>query len=766
MSNPQIKIKKMKKFLFSLGLIAMAFNLTNCAQHEEATPITAPQGDFELFASNASIARTTNDDKNTLWATGDALNVFHAVTDMTEYTLDGKFTLASGSTDRFTGDLNGELDPQEEYDWYVIYPYQANRTSPTASDKKGYTGVGCFASSTQKQDGYNSTKHLSGVDFPIAGVKKAVSAASAPTVAMKNLASVLAFNITNTIDAEVVVKSVTFTAPESIIGTYYINFTDIDNVEFTDSGDNYVSKSATVKVSNGTALAKGALATVYMGIKPFTAAAGSEFTVSVTADVNGVESVYTKTVNSEKGIKFSSNTIKSFPVNFEAEIPSAEDIVEVIDFSKQDYANAQAISSFDGNFCSIAFDKGTNSTAPAYYTTGSAVRVYAGSYFTITSEQTIIGVAFTFGSGEDNTAAENNALSADSGSIANNAWTGEANSIKFTVAGTKGHRRIQKLQITYKVTDPAIIVNPISVAATGAEGEATYSVLKMEDDVTATFATEWISAEAGNGKITYEIEPNYTGAVRVGEITLASASAGITKSVVVEQAADVFNVNLAEIELGANANSTAKFTVNSTYPFSITNPDSTKLSFSPTSGEGTVEITVTALTANSNSEALEIGNIVVSRSVDSKTVSVAATQVASGTVEKVPTDATLSFANKAQRTTYDSSKQVWEQNGIVLTNNKASSTSNVADYANPARFYANSSIEITAPGQITKIVYTANSSSYATTLKSSIGTVSGATVAASGSTVTVTYSTPVDKITINKLSEQVRMNSLTVTYLK
>ena len=200
MSNPQIKIKKMKKFLFSLGLIAMAFNLTNCAQYEEATPITAPQGDFELFASNASIARTANDGEYTLWATGDALNVFHAVTNMTEYTLDGKFTLASGSTDRFTGNLNGELDPQEEYDWYVIYPYQTNRTSPTASDKKGFTGVGCYASSTQKQNGYNSTKHLSGVDFPIAGVKKAVGAASAPTVAMKNLASVLAFNITNTIE--------------------------------------------------------------------------------------------------------------------------------------------------------------------------------------------------------------------------------------------------------------------------------------------------------------------------------------------------------------------------------------------------------------------------------------------------------------------------------------------------------------------------------------------------------------------------------------
>ena len=54
--------------------------------------------------------------------------------------------------------------------------------------------------------------------------------------------------------------------------------------------------------------------------------------------------------------------------------------------------------------------------------------------------------------------------------------------------------------------------------------------------------------------------------------------------------------------------------------------------------------------------------------------------------------ATLSFANKAQRTSLSTSKQVWEQNGIKLTNDKGSSTSNVADYANPARFYKSSKI--------------------------------------------------------------------------
>ena len=123
-------------------------------------------------------------------------------------------------------------------------------------------------------------------------------------------------------------------------------------------------------------------------------------------------------------------------------------------------------------------------------------------------------------------------------------------------------------------------------------------------------------------------------------------------------------------------------------------------------------------------------------------------------------DATLSFADTAQRISFSTSIQVWEQNGIILTNEKGSSTSNIGDYSNPARFYKSSKITITAPGNITQIVFTASSSSYATALKSSI---TEATV--SGSTVTITLDGTSETFTIASLTGgQVRMNSLTVTY--
>ena len=125
--------------------------------------------------------------------------------------------------------------------------------------------------------------------------------------------------------------------------------------------------------------------------------------------------------------------------------------------------------------------------------------------------------------------------------------------------------------------------------------------------------------------------------------------------------------------------------------------------------------------------------------------------------------ASLSFANKAQRTEFTTSVQVWEQNGVKLTNNKAASTNNVADYASPARFYAGSQI-IVEVANILKIEFDCNSSSYATALKNSIGTVAGVTVTVSSDKVVVEFDAPVNSFNVAKLTAQVRLDSLTVTY--
>ena len=125
-----------------------------------------------------------------------------------------------------------------------------------------------------------------------------------------------------------------------------------------------------------------------------------------------------------------------------------------------------------------------------------------------------------------------------------------------------------------------------------------------------------------------------------------------------------------------------------------------------------------------------------------------------------PVEATISFADTAQRVSQDSDKQVWASGDVKFTNNKAASSTAVGNYSNPVRIYAGSSITFEAPGNITEIVVACSSTSYATALKNSVG--SEAT--ASGSDVTITPTGSVTTYTIAKITAQTRFKSVTVTY--
>lgn len=132
-------------------------------------------------------------------------------------------------------------------------------------------------------------------------------------------------------------------------------------------------------------------------------------------------------------------------------------------------------------------------------------------------------------------------------------------------------------------------------------------------------------------------------------------------------------------------------------------------------------------------------------------------------VEKTEYTAILTFDDKAKRTNYTTTQQVWEENGIIFTNDKYKSTNNVADYANPARFYKGSSLTVAVEGEITEIVFDCSSSSYATELKNSIGDID---IVSSDKEVTVTFAESVSSFEVAQLTAQVRLDAITVTYLK
>ena len=119
--------------------------------------------------------------------------------------------------------------------------------------------------------------------------------------------------------------------------------------------------------------------------------------------------------------------------------------------------------------------------------------------------------------------------------------------------------------------------------------------------------------------------------------------------------------------------------------------------------------------------------------------------------------ATISFADAANRTIMTEDQQVWEQNGITVTNDRAESTQPVKDYSNPVRFYAKTTVTIAYPG-MTAIVVTCNNEKYASAL---VDSVSGATTSVAGNVVTITLDAAADSFTV-ALAAQVRVDELTV----
>lgn len=120
----------------------------------------------------------------------------------------------------------------------------------------------------------------------------------------------------------------------------------------------------------------------------------------------------------------------------------------------------------------------------------------------------------------------------------------------------------------------------------------------------------------------------------------------------------------------------------------------------------------------------------------------------------------ISFSSKDNRTEFTTSKQVWVANGITVTNNKGASTSNVGDYASPARFYKGSDLIISFTSNIVKIVVDCNSDAYATAFAAS--EVTGATMSVSGDKVTIILATPAISLTLKLTSGQVRIDSIEI----
>ena len=138
------------------------------------------------------------------------------------------------------------------------------------------------------------------------------------------------------------------------------------------------------------------------------------------------------------------------------------DTVVTIDFSAQSYSNGQQIHELVIDGVTVAFDKGTNTNnPPAYFNTGTAIRLYPGNTMTVTGEQNLKKIDFTFGSGDNS-----NDILCDVGSYnkAGKQWTigssDPSTAVVFSVDGNSGHRRIKQLVVTMEDAEPVTELVP------------------------------------------------------------------------------------------------------------------------------------------------------------------------------------------------------------------------------------------------------------------------------------------------------------------
>ena len=309
----------MKKIFSYAGILAaVAMTLMGCAQE-----IDQPEqnGYAVEFTADLDVTKTVNDGLATKWSEGDKLNVFYAKAGTAEYSSNIEFTLSDAEEGRFTGVLDAPLGA-ETYDWFAQYPYSSYIKTP-ANTSTGYTVVGSKASSAQIQTAADSKAHIAGPDYPLFGRALAVPSNEAPSAVMHHGTSLLEVVVKNERAEAISVSSIAFTAPEDIVGTYFIDFTG-EELVYTSSGANYVSNTATLSVEPAVEVAAGASSKFYLAVKPFTAPAESSLTLSV--NNNAKETVLAEAKTFEAGV---TNTL-NYTVSADDEIAEPVEIVATI----------------------------------------------------------------------------------------------------------------------------------------------------------------------------------------------------------------------------------------------------------------------------------------------------------------------------------------------------------------------------------------------------------------------------------------------------
>ena len=144
----------------------------------------------------------------------------------------------------------------------------------------------------------------------------------------------------------------------------------------------------------------------------------------------------------------------------------------------------------------LSFEK-NGGTAPQYYTNGTNARIYANNKMTVSAAQAITNITFTTSSG--NYDWDEN--SADSGTYADGAWSGNANSIVFT--NNTGHQvRIVSMVVTLGGTPAITVAAPTLPNEQTFEESLTVSITNNEEGASLYYSTDGLAWQAYSTPLT------------------------------------------------------------------------------------------------------------------------------------------------------------------------------------------------------------------------------------------------------------------------
>lgn len=621
----------MKRFFSYIGasLVAIAA-LSSCSKEIDNPSNEATNGiQFAITASSVD-TKTSIDGFKTSWVANDKLDITHAIAGSTAYITDGSFSISEDdlATNKFNGTLKSNLEEGSSYDWYALYPYNNGRNYTYIGHSKGAT-----------QNGNNSTAHLCGTLCPLYGVAKNVNSSDPVSFDMQHLAAVVEITVTNETDADLTVKNITFaSSDENIVGSYIIDFKG-DNVTYAASGEQYVSKVATLNVTNGDAIAKNGSAKFYIPIKPHIAEAGSKIVINV----NG----YEKEIPLTKDVTFKAGTVKK--IGFKCDRVSTSATFDFTDPTSLGLpATAGDITKpIVSENISLTTANGTATTNTRIFKTNNnfELRAYKGSTLSFKAPDSYIIKSIVFSGNAIN------ACSVDVGEFSNGTWTGANQSVKFSATNTL---KISKIIVSYVKGEPTTSIiadNIANISARGVtDGELTYTIENPIEGTTLEASCDESVVDVvlvENGKVLYSVSKNTSNTIRTGRITLTYGN--VSKDITVSQNAAQFKVSRNEVELEATSNASTSVTITSDFDW-IANKTGDGFDFTPDTytwaEDGKETLTITALSDNASSEGTKIlGTISVQNTETEELIEITVKQKSSYVIPSTGSDVTFNVTD-------------------------------------------------------------------------------------------------------------------------